>query len=205
MYLAILRGNCLNFSTNLAFCIDKQDFSVLSPVVPWEADDIWRIYAGYFFILHIPLSFGGLGLVAKLLKCSSLDPLTTGISTVILQLVELSSALALLQYTAMPSNDVKAFFATKVSTQNWGTETIIGFTILMISVSATSILGDKLVGHEDAYDPILKGILSDSPTSMLLCFILYCVIAPLSEETIYRGFLLNGLSSSMKWHEAVVG
>jgi hypothetical protein len=59
------------------FCIDTQDFSVLSPVVPWEADDIWRIYAGYFFVLHIPLSFGGLGVVAKVLKCSSLDPMTT--------------------------------------------------------------------------------------------------------------------------------
>ncbi|CAN6210042.1 unnamed protein product [Urochloa humidicola] len=176
------------------------DFSVLSPVVPWEEDDIWRIYAGYFFILHIPLSFGGLGVVAKVLKCSSLDPMTTVISTVILQLAELSSALALLQYTAMPGNDVQAFFAAKVSTRNWGKETVIGLTVLMALVSITSILGDKL----DAYDPILKGILLDSPSSKLLCFFLYCVVAPLSEETIYRGFLLNGLSSSMKWHEAVV-
>ncbi|CAN6203774.1 unnamed protein product [Urochloa humidicola] len=176
------------------------DFSVLSPVVPWEEDDIWRIYAGYFFILHIPLSFGGLGVVAKVLKCSSLDPMTTVISTVILQLAELSSALALLQYTAMPGNDVQAFFVAKVSTRNWGKETVIGLTVLMALVSITSILGDKL----DAYDPILKGILSDSPSSKILCFFLYCVVAPLSEETIYRGFLLNGLSSSMKWHEAVV-
>ncbi|KAG2641829.1 hypothetical protein PVAP13_2KG223900 [Panicum virgatum] len=181
------------------------DFSILSPVVPWEPDDIWRIYAGYFFVLHIPLSFGGLGAVAKVLKCSSLDPMTTVvISTVLLQLVELSLALALLQYTAMAGNDVQAFFASKVSTRNWIKETIIGFTVLMILVWITSILADKLVGSEDAYDPILKGILSDSPTSKLLCFFLYCVIAPLSEETIYRGFLLTALSSSMKWRDAVV-
>ncbi|CAL5080057.1 unnamed protein product [Urochloa decumbens] len=180
------------------------DFSVLSPVVPWEVDDIWRIYAGYFFILHIPLSFGGLGVVAKVLKCSSLDPTTTVISTVVLQVAELCLALALLQYTAVPGNDVQAFFATKVSTRNWGKETVIGFMVLMALVSITSILRDKLAGTEDAYDPILKGILSDSPSSKLLCFFLYCVIAPLSEETIYRGFLLNGLSSSMKWHEAAV-
>ncbi|CAL5075654.1 unnamed protein product [Urochloa decumbens] len=180
------------------------NFSVLSPVVPWEVDDIWRIYAGYFFILHVPLSFGGLGVVAKVLNCSSLDPMTTVISTVVLQVAELCLALALLQYTAVPGNDVQAFFATKVSTRNWGNETIIGFMVLMALVSITSILGDKLAGTEDAYDPILKGILSDSPSSKLLCFFLYCVIAPLSEETIYRGFLLNGLSSSMKWHEAAV-
>ena len=54
-----------------------QELSVLSPVVPWEVDDIWRIYAGYFFILHIPLSFGGLGVVAKVLQRSSLDSMTT--------------------------------------------------------------------------------------------------------------------------------
>jgi len=191
------------FGSNLV-CIDKQDFSVLSPVVPWETDDIWRIYAGYFFVLHIPLSFGGLCVVAKVLQCSSLDPMTTVISTVLLQLVELSLALALLQYTAMPGNDVQAFFASKVSTRNWIKETVIGFTVLMILVGITSILADKLVGSEDAYDPILEGILSDSPTSKLLCLFLYCVIAPLSEETIYRGFLLTALSSSMKWRDAVV-
>jgi len=62
---------------NMLFCMGKQELSVLSPVVPWEVDDIWRIYAGYFFILHIPLSFGGLGVVAKVLQCSSLDSMTT--------------------------------------------------------------------------------------------------------------------------------
>ncbi|RCV10645.1 hypothetical protein SETIT_2G125700v2 [Setaria italica] len=180
------------------------DFSVLSPVVPWEVDDIWRIYAGYFFILHIPLSFGGLGVVAKVLKCSSLDPMTTVISTVMLQFAELSLALALLQYSSMPGNDVQAFFASKVSTRNWVKETVIGFTIMMTLVWITSILPDKVVGPEDAYDPILKGILSDSPTSKLLCFFLYCVVAPLSEEIIYRGFLLTALSSSVKWRDAVV-
>ncbi|XP_039806732.1 uncharacterized protein LOC120670645 isoform X1 [Panicum virgatum] len=198
--VAIQEKNLLPFPPSILKC----DFSILSPVVPWEPDDIWRIYAGYFFVLHIPLSFGGLGAVAKVLKCSSLDPMTTVISTVLLQLVELSLALALLQYTAMAGNDVQAFFASKVSTRNWIKETIIGFTVLMILVWITSILADKLVGSEDAYDPILKGILSDSPTSKLLCFFLYCVIAPLSEETIYRGFLLTALSSSMKWRDAVV-
>jgi hypothetical protein len=70
------------------------------------------------------------------------------ISTVWLQLVELSLALALLQYVAMPGNDVQAFFASKVSTRNWVKETVIGFAVLMILVWITSILADKLVGSE---------------------------------------------------------
>ncbi|KAG0542787.1 hypothetical protein BDA96_02G134100 [Sorghum bicolor] len=182
------------------------ELSVLSPVVPWEVDDIWRIYAGYFFILHIPLSFGGLGVVAKVLQCSSLDSMTTVISIVILQLAELVLTLALLQYTAKPGQAIQPFFSGKIFTErNWVKETVLGFVVLMALVLTTSILADKLVGSEDAYDPILKEILSDNPASALLCFFLYCVIAPLSEETIYRGFLLTSLSSSMKWRDAVVG
>ncbi|KAL6871476.1 hypothetical protein ACP4OV_014305 [Aristida adscensionis] len=181
------------------------EFSVISPVTPWEIDEIWRTYAAYFCILHVPLSFGGLGVVAKALHCSSLDAMTTVISTFIFQLAELSLALALLQYTAMPDHDVQAFFAGKFSTkQSWIKETLLGFGILMSLVSITSIIADIFVGTEDGYDPILKEILSNNPITRLACFFLYCVIAPLSEETIYRGFLLTSLSSSMKWPDAVV-
>ena len=82
------------------------------------------------------------------------------ISTVLLQLVELSLALALLQYTAMAGNDVQAFFASKVSTRNWIKETVIGFTVLMILVGITSILADKLVGSEvNGYPTIIPLIL----------------------------------------------
>ncbi|KAL6639187.1 hypothetical protein ACP70R_022917 [Stipagrostis hirtigluma subsp. patula] len=142
------------------------EFSVLSPVTPWEVDDIWRTYAAYFCILHVPLSFGGLDMVAKVLHCSSLDPMNTVISTVILQLAEFALALALLQYTAMPGHSVQVFLAGKLPTKrSWIKETLLGFGFLMILVSLTSIIADKFVGAEDGYDPILKEILSDSPTS----------------------------------------
>ncbi|KAJ1288517.1 hypothetical protein BS78_02G094700 [Paspalum vaginatum] len=195
-------SRCLGSILPLLIC---EELPVLSPAVPWEADDIWRIYAGYFFILHIPLSFAGLDVVAKVLQRSSLDSMTTVISTVILQLAELTLALALLQYTAIPGHAIQPFFCGKVFTKrSWVKETVLGFAVLMTLVSTTSILADKFVGFEDAYDPILKEILSDSPASVFLCFFLYCVIAPLSEETIYRGFLLTALSSSMKWRDAVL-
>uniref|UniRef100_A0A0E0LK71 CAAX prenyl protease 2/Lysostaphin resistance protein A-like domain-containing protein n=1 Tax=Oryza punctata TaxID=4537 RepID=A0A0E0LK71_ORYPU len=144
----------------------RTEFSVLSPNIPWEVEDIWRTFA----------AFGGLGVVAELLHCPSLDPLTTVSSTVVLQLAELTLALALLQLTAKKDHKLWAFFQGRLYPQHsW-----------------------------DTYDPMLREILSDSPTSRLLCFFLYCVIAPLSEETIYRGFLLTALSSSMKWKDAVI-
>ncbi|KQK16401.1 uncharacterized protein LOC100841614 isoform X2 [Brachypodium distachyon] len=181
------------------------EYSDLSQDIPWEPDDIWRTFAAYFLVLHIPLSFGGLGVVAKVLHSSSLDPLTTVASTAMLQLGELTLALTLLQYTAKPHHEVRTFFAGKFSLQrSWVKETALWFGCIMSVVSLTSLLADKLIGPEDAYDHILKEILSDGPTSSLLCFFLYSVIAPLSEEMIYRGFLLTGLSSSMKQRDAVI-
>ncbi|KAF0907804.1 hypothetical protein E2562_020876 [Oryza meyeriana var. granulata] len=182
-----------------------QEFSVLSPYIPWEVEDIWRTFAAYFFILHIPFSFGGLGVVAQLLHCPSLDPLTTVFSTVVLQLAELTLALALLQHTTKKDHKLWTFFAGKLYLQqSWVKETVLGFIFLMTMVSLTTVVADRLIGLEDTYDHMLRKILSDSPTSRLLCVFLYCVIAPLSEETIYRGFLLTSLSSSMKWKDAVI-
>uniref|UniRef100_A0ACD5YP06 Uncharacterized protein n=1 Tax=Avena sativa TaxID=4498 RepID=A0ACD5YP06_AVESA len=181
------------------------EYSVLSADIPWETEDIWRTFAGYLFILHIPLSFGGLDAVAKGLHCSSIDPLTTVVSTAMLQLGELILGLALLQYSAKPHHQVQTFFSGKFSSRHsWIKESVLWFGLLMSIVFITSLIADRLVGPEDAYDPILKEILSDSPTSRLVCFFLYCVIAPLSEETIYRGFLLTALSSSMRRRNAII-
>ena len=44
--------------------------------VPWENSDVWSICAAYFFILHVPLSFGGLSVIAQILHEPNLDPLT---------------------------------------------------------------------------------------------------------------------------------
>uniref|UniRef100_A0ACD5YNE0 Uncharacterized protein n=1 Tax=Avena sativa TaxID=4498 RepID=A0ACD5YNE0_AVESA len=177
------------------------EYSVLSADIPWETEDIWRTFAGYLFILHIPLSFGGLDAVAKGLHCSSIDPLTTVVSTAMLQLGELILGLALLQYSAKPHHQVQTFFSGKFSSRHsWIKESVLWFGLLMSIVFITSLIADRL----DAYDPILKEILSDSPTSRLVCFFLYCVIAPLSEETIYRGFLLTALSSSMRRRNAII-
>ncbi|KAM3211711.1 hypothetical protein ACQJBY_065061 [Aegilops geniculata] len=181
------------------------EYSLLSSDTPWEPEDVWRTFAAYLLVLHIPLSFGGLGVVAKVLHSSSLDPLTTVVSTAMLQLGELTLGLALLQYTAKPDRQVGAFFAGKFSSRRgWIKETVLWLGLLMSMVFLTSLIADRLIGPEDAYDPILKEILSNGGTSRLVCWFLYCVIAPLSEEIIYRGFLLTALSSSMKWRNAVV-
>ncbi|KAE8781177.1 hypothetical protein D1007_45623 [Hordeum vulgare] len=204
--VAAVAAGCLKTLTwNGTASTVSPKYSVLSSDVPWEPEDVWRTFAGYLLILHIPLSFGGLGVVAKVLHCSSLDSLTTVVSTAMLQLGELALGLALLQYTAKPGRQVGDFFAGKFSSRRgWIKETVLWLGLLMSVVFLTSLIADSLIGPEDAYDPILKEILSDGGASRLVCWFLYCLIAPLSEEIIYRGFLLTALSSSMKWRNAVV-
>lgn len=57
---------------------------------------------------------------------------------------------------------------------------------------------------QDVNNPILKEILSCSPASRTACLFLYCLVSPLLEELVYRGFLLQSLCSQMKWRQAVV-
>jgi membrane protease YdiL (CAAX protease family) len=57
---------------------------------------------------------------------------------------------------------------------------------------------------QDADDPIIKEILSEGPASQLILFFLYCINAPLLEETVYRGFLLTSLATKSKPWVAIV-
>lgn len=53
-------------------------------------------------------------------------------------------------------------------------------------------------------NPILKEILLNSDISRVSCVLAYCIVTPLLEEIVYRGFLLTSLSSNMEWQQAVI-
>ncbi|XP_020085061.1 uncharacterized protein LOC109707930 isoform X1 [Ananas comosus] len=183
-----------------------EDFSVLLPDTPWDAKNTWTTFAAYFFILHIPLSFGGLSIVAQVLHQSTLDPLTTVASTALLQTTEFLGALALLHFTVKPQHAISSFFVEKLFTEQRSLvkASIIGAGLLIALVLLTSALADEFIVSRDVTSPVLKEILSDSSQSKAVCFVLYCFIAPALEETIYRGYLLTSLASKMKWWNAVI-
>lgn len=52
-------------------------------------------------------------------------------------------------------------------------------------------------------NPTLKEILLNSDISRVSCVVAYCIVTPLLEEVVYRGFLLTSLSSTMKWQKAI--
>ncbi|KAG2712405.1 hypothetical protein I3760_04G124000 [Carya illinoinensis] len=109
-----------------------QGFSVLAGDIPWDRGSIWSTMAFYMFCLHIPLSFGGLSVVAAILHEPLLDPETEAVN-----------------------------------------------------------------------NPIVKEILLSSDISRATCVLVYCIVTPLLEETVYRGFLLTSISSTMKWQKAI--
>ena len=53
-------------------------------------------------------------------------------------------------------------------------------------------------------NPAVKELLEGSNISKTACVLVYCINAPLLEETVYRGFLLRSLSSTMKWQQAIL-
>ncbi|XP_020085062.1 uncharacterized protein LOC109707930 isoform X2 [Ananas comosus] len=171
-----------------------EDFSVLLPDTPWDAKNTWTTFAAYFFILHIPLSFGGLSIVAQVA------------STALLQTTEFLGALALLHFTVKPQHAISSFFVEKLFTEQRSLvkASIIGAGLLIALVLLTSALADEFIVSRDVTSPVLKEILSDSSQSKAVCFVLYCFIAPALEETIYRGYLLTSLASKMKWWNAVI-
>lgn len=62
-----------------------QGFSVLGPEsdVPWDSGTVWSTLSFYLFSVHIPLSFGGLSIVAHVLHQTLLDPQTEVNATLI--------------------------------------------------------------------------------------------------------------------------
>lgn len=57
---------------------------------------------------------------------------------------------------------------------------------------------------QDVNNPVLKEILLSGPISLTACSLVYCIITPLLEETVYRGFLLRYLASTMEWPQALL-
>ncbi|KAJ7948300.1 CAAX amino terminal protease [Quillaja saponaria] len=158
------------------------------------------------FTLHIPLSFGGLSVVALIKHELVLDPQTEALSLLIVQILELYGVLFLLKFTANPHyNFIKFFKANKSSKdRNWFLASALGFGFLVLLVFFTSLIADAIFGPKPVNNPILKEILLSSDVSRVACALAYCIVTPLLEEIVYRGFLLTSLSSTKKWQHAVL-
>ncbi|KAL9270584.1 hypothetical protein AKJ16_DCAP24972 [Drosera capensis] len=204
-----------------------EGFSALEPDIPWEDDNLWSTMALYLFSIHVPLSFGGLSVVAQVLHRHDLEPGTKvrknqrlsaarnydfiygkvqAISVLVIQTLELFAAILLLRFTAKPHYKLTSFFKAKNFTnkRNWLFGAILGFIFLISVVFLTSYLADLLTGKKAVNSPALKEILVGGNASRTACVLVYCIVTPLLEEIMYRGFLLTSLASKVKWRGAML-
>ncbi|BAT90151.1 uncharacterized protein LOC124843449 [Vigna umbellata] len=184
----------------------SQGFSALQEEdSPWESGNVWSNLALYLFTLHIPFSFGGLSVVALFNGQPVIDPQTEALSLLTIQILELSGTLVLLKYTAKPQYKFTNFFKknNSWSYRNWFLSSALGFGFLALLIFLTSLLADYLYGSKPVSNPIQKEMLLSSGISRVSCVLAYCIVIPLLEEVVYRGFLLTSLSSTMEWPQAV--
>ncbi|XP_024023427.1 uncharacterized protein LOC21394830 [Morus notabilis] len=187
--------------------VSSQSFSALAEDnIPWDSGDVWTTTAFYMFSLHIPLSFGWMSVAAQILQQPNLDPQTEAIALLIAQIIEVVASFLLLQFTAKPPYKFTNFFGGYKSSaeRNYLLASAIGFGFLLALVFFTSVLVDGVIEPKMVNNPVLKEILVSSNISKAACVLVYCVVTPLLEENVYRGFLLRSLSSTMKWQQAVL-
>ncbi|KAK4420892.1 hypothetical protein Salat_2039700 [Sesamum alatum] len=183
----------------------QEGFSVLRRDIHGDIGSVWSSMGFYMFSIHIPLSYGGLSVAAKILHQPVLNPQMEAFLILGIQTLELGIVLLLLQYPGKPQYDLQDFFCPDESPKqrSWLLASVLGFGFLLSLVFITSDIADRLMGPKDVNNPFLKEILSSGSSSVTACILVYCIITPLLEEVVYRGFLLTSLASKMKWQQAV--
>ncbi|KAK6919549.1 Type II CAAX prenyl endopeptidase Rce1-like, partial [Dillenia turbinata] len=209
-------------------CLEQQGFSVLvDSDGSWDSANICgALLALYMFSFHIPLSFGGLSIVPSILHRPAL-------SIFIIQFLELTAAVILLKHTHV-TNQYSILKLARDRNWLVAAVIGFGFLMLVVPLKHLSWLTkvDWTKGSpnyfanqtpkwfismetihpvcisydfsQDVGNPMVKEILSDGPISKAACILVYCILTPLLEEIIYRGFLLKSLVTKMKWQQAVV-
>nr|KJB79675.1 hypothetical protein B456_013G075400 [Gossypium raimondii] len=126
------------------------------------------------------------------------------LSLLVIDILELLATLFLLKSTIKPNNRLLDIFKVNPVERNWLLASALGFGVLILLVFLTSIVVDGLYGIKDVNNLILKEMLVRSDISKGACITVYCIITPILEEMVYRGFMLASLASTMNWKQAVV-
>jgi len=164
--------------------------------VPWNQETIWQVMVSWF------VAFFGISLVVVPLtvKLLGLNPATFSART--------QTLIALLNYMGLVVAGLSILYLClkpylsrprswfRIDWQgNWLSWGLAGYLAALPLVIVVSLVNQQLLKDQGGANPLLEVILQsrDSVTVTLL-FLMVAVLAPVFEETLFRGFLLPSLT-----------
>lgn len=187
----------------------KKDTSILATNYnnvwesPWNGETIWQVFIiGFFFLSQVllPIIFAvsgfnseGLDIKGKALYVLCSYVLMAGGGLLVLYL------------------NIKSFFPLpedwfKFTTKNWYWWAIGGYLVAIPSVFAVSVINQQLWQDKGGSNPLLLlALQSQDKFALIIFFVTACILAPIFEEIMFRGFLLPSLTRYLPvWGSIVV-
>lgn len=178
--------------------------------VPWDQVTIWQVMV-LWFAAFFGVSFGSSFVVALVIQLAGLDP--ANLKASVQALVALGNYLLLMLagftvlYLSLKSFLPKPLrwfrYYWQAPWLRWG---LGGYLAAMPLVLIVSLLNQQLLKEQGGGNPLLEIILqSNSSLTIAILFLMVSVLAPLFEETLFRGFLLTSLTRYLPPWGAIAG
>jgi uncharacterized protein len=169
---------------------------VAAPSVPWESETIWQVMV-LWFTAFFGISLALIPLLAGLLKLmvGSVSPLTQASFALLTYSLLMTTGLTIIYVSIRPFVAQPAAWLPIKLVGNWFWWGLAGYFAALPLVVVVSFINQRLLQNHGGGNPILEIILGshDRLTIGILWFMV-AVLAPVFEETLFRGFFLTSLT-----------
>ncbi len=169
---------------------------IAAPSVPWESETIWQVMV-LWFTAFFGLSLALIPLLARLLRVTagSVNPLTQAAFALLTYSLLMATGLTIIYISIRPFVAQPAAWLPIKLAGNWFWWGLAGYFAALPLVVVVSLVNQRLLQNHGGGNPILEIILGshDRLTIGILWFMV-AVLAPVFEETLFRGFFLTSLT-----------
>lgn len=181
-----------NSGLNKAEIISSQP----STDIPWRAETIWQVMV-LWFTAFFGISVFIVPLIARVLGVTpgGVDALTQAIFALVSYGLLMATGFTILYLSLKPfATSPIAWLRLKLS-GSWFWWGMGGYLAALPLVVGISLLNQQLLQDQGGSNPILEIIISSQDRLTIgILFLMVAVLAPLFEETLFRGFFLTSLT-----------
>ncbi len=173
--------------------------------IPWSGETTWGVMVSWFgtffgisfLVMPTLLALvGGRGLVVA--------PFSQAIYALITYTLMMTAGFGILLYTWRPYQKPVLHWLAFSGSQPWWAWSIGAYFVALPLVLLTSLMSQQLLQNQGGGNPLLEVILaSQDYRSFGILWFMVAVLAPVFEETLFRGFLLPSLLPQMKPSSAI--